>query len=306
MLRWSLILTVWKKINDELEEVKRAKVCYEGLRDAFKEKYPDIYAANFKETNSVNKKNVTENNRDKRRYLNLHEDETEIKSWDDLFNLLMHCRWNYMAYVITNGVLYIGNKYSNTVKDLSDAKIFDDKKTADNVYKSSIPKPFKNISFKVEECKDVIVTKDMINCSNKYIHVNIEDFKLTIDHLSKQLSTFKNNKDYLLNQESVIDKMLSDVEHYIENNCFSAADGYKLAKIIQYLRRYRRKVKDELLIIGNIESQNCNNIAKGSFLNSITGLDNRLFKPRVLNILFEINGVNKTFEYIKNYKYDEN
>lgn len=40
-----------KKINEELEEVKRAKVVYEGLRDAFKEKYPDVYATNFKNEN---------------------------------------------------------------------------------------------------------------------------------------------------------------------------------------------------------------------------------------------------------------
>ena len=48
-----------KKIQNELEEVKRAKVCYEGLRDAFKEKYPDIYKANFPdevEDKSSNKK----------------------------------------------------------------------------------------------------------------------------------------------------------------------------------------------------------------------------------------------------------
>lgn len=83
-----------KKINDELEEVKRAKVCYEGLRDAFKEKYPDIYAANFKEDNSVNKnKNVTsnnydENNRGKRRYLNLSEDKSNIEDLSYLFKLL--------------------------------------------------------------------------------------------------------------------------------------------------------------------------------------------------------------------------
>lgn len=35
------------KMNEELEEVKRAKVVYEGLRDAFKEKYPEAYAVNF-------------------------------------------------------------------------------------------------------------------------------------------------------------------------------------------------------------------------------------------------------------------
>ena len=48
-----------KKIQNELEDLKRAKVCYEGLRNAFKEKYPDIYKANFPdevEDKSSNKK----------------------------------------------------------------------------------------------------------------------------------------------------------------------------------------------------------------------------------------------------------
>ena len=38
-----------KKIQEELEEVKRSKTVYEGLRDSFKEKYPDIYKINFKD-----------------------------------------------------------------------------------------------------------------------------------------------------------------------------------------------------------------------------------------------------------------
>ena len=44
-----------KKINEELEEVKRAKIVYEGLRDTFKEKYPDVYRANFPDENVDNK-----------------------------------------------------------------------------------------------------------------------------------------------------------------------------------------------------------------------------------------------------------
>ena len=49
-----------KKINEELEEVKRAKVVYEGLRDTFKEKYPDVYRANFPEDKVENKNSKTD------------------------------------------------------------------------------------------------------------------------------------------------------------------------------------------------------------------------------------------------------
>lgn len=49
-----------KKINEELEEVKRAKVCYEGLRDTFKKKYPDIYKSNFPE--EITSKKINPNN----------------------------------------------------------------------------------------------------------------------------------------------------------------------------------------------------------------------------------------------------
>ena len=36
-----------KKIQSELEEVKKAKIVYEGLRDKFKKEHPDIYKVNF-------------------------------------------------------------------------------------------------------------------------------------------------------------------------------------------------------------------------------------------------------------------
>lgn len=49
-----------KKINEELEEVKRAKVVYEGLRDTFKEKYPDVYRANFHNDKVENKNSKTD------------------------------------------------------------------------------------------------------------------------------------------------------------------------------------------------------------------------------------------------------
>ena len=75
-----------KKINQELEEVKRAKVCYEGLRDAFKEKYPDIYKANFKEEKHCDCKKDDDKSYSQKRYKPIKIDEDIL---DDLIKVIL-------------------------------------------------------------------------------------------------------------------------------------------------------------------------------------------------------------------------
>ena len=79
-----------KKIQNELEEVKRAKVCYEGLRDAFKEKYPDIYKANFPDETVKTRADSTSNK--PRSNVKLEgfnkSDFDDIKSYDNLYDFI--------------------------------------------------------------------------------------------------------------------------------------------------------------------------------------------------------------------------
>lgn len=75
-----------KKIQDELEEVKRAKICYEGLRDAFKEKYPDIYKANFPDEVEDKSHTNTSTNKKPKRY-NVHELEN-IDNFGALYDFI--------------------------------------------------------------------------------------------------------------------------------------------------------------------------------------------------------------------------
>lgn len=85
-----------KKINEELEEVKRAKVVYEGLRDSFKEKYPDVYNVNFGEDNEC--KTKVNNSKDKSNTINhvtydkngkKYEDEVALDAFADIMNELL-------------------------------------------------------------------------------------------------------------------------------------------------------------------------------------------------------------------------
>ena len=79
-----------QKIQNELEDLKRAKVCYEGLRDAFKEKYPDIYKANFPDETVKTRADSTGNK--PRSNVKLEgfnkSDFDNIKSYDNLYDLI--------------------------------------------------------------------------------------------------------------------------------------------------------------------------------------------------------------------------
>ena len=96
-----------KKIQSELEEVKRAKVVYEGLRDKFKKEHPDIYKVNFpddcvgdtKDINNADKNtDVTRSNRtDRSRRLldELHDESHKVNphnyyTYGDLYTRLLN------------------------------------------------------------------------------------------------------------------------------------------------------------------------------------------------------------------------
>ena len=104
----------------------------------------------------------------------------------------------------------------------------------------------------------------------------------------------------MLDEESNIDKQISDILHYIEFYNFSASDGYKLCKALKELRLRRKDIKNELDLIGIITTHTCNNIANGNTNKAIDNLGKRQYAPRVLNDLF----VNKDISYLLNDKTD--
>ena len=125
---------------------------------------------------------------------------------------------------------------------------------------------------------------DKINFS--YTKVDIDDLRESINGLSEKFTTLKGNKEWLLNEESNIDKQISDILHYIEFYNFSASNGYKLCKALKELRLRRRDIKNELELIGIISTHTCNNIANGNTNKAIDTLGKKQYAPRVLNDLF--------------------
>lgn len=78
-----------ERMNAELEEVKRAKIVYEGLRDAFKEKYPEAYKMNFGEHNDsvTDSNNLSKRKTEEKHY---HNELLEMLNLLDVFDYKRH------------------------------------------------------------------------------------------------------------------------------------------------------------------------------------------------------------------------
>lgn len=206
-------------------------------------------------------------------------------------------------YIITNGYSYICDNLCNTTKEIDKAKIFDKIKTANNVYRSSISREYKLMGFQVREAdtgnsnsNNSVTINTNVNISNtassndkinsSYTEVDIDDLRESINSLSEKFTALKGNKEWLFDEESNIDKQISDILHYIEFYNFSASDGYKLCKALKELRLRRRDVKNKIELISIISTHTCNNIANGNTNKAIDNLSKKQYTPRVLNDLF--------------------
>jgi hypothetical protein len=172
------------------------------------------------------------------------------------------------------------------IPNKDNAKRFPSEANAKAILKSCVPKILRtNYTWKVVEIDEEFGAINKVNA--KYTHVDIDNLKETINDLSSKLSTLQGNKEWLLEEESNIDKQISDVLHFLEFNSFSACEGYKLCKALKELRLKRREVKNELEIINILNTHNCNHIANGNTNKAISGIENKQYSPRVLNELFE-------------------
>lgn len=197
---------------------------------------------------------------------------------------------NNMCYIFVDGDIYLGmnNKNYIPVKNKADAKRFPTKSNAQNMLQSSVPKILKRTySWNLEEIEEVEISNSTTKVNTQYTHVDIDDLKESINSLSGKLSTLKGNKEWLLEEESNLDKQISDILHFLEFNTFSACEGYKLCKALKELRLKRREVKNELEIINILNCHTCNNIANGNTNKAISGISNKHYTPRVLTELFE-------------------
>lgn len=126
---------------------------------------------------------------------------------------------------------------------------------------------------------------------------NYQEIKDELNSFAPKLKSIIDQQEMLNIELSNIDIEIQDILHYIEFHKFSACEGYKLAKMIQVARDKRRKVKNKLEVINIFKTSTCTSISSGHLVNRLDGIDHKVYKPRVLDELFE-NGKNKKRENI--------
>lgn len=193
-------------------------------------------------------------------------------------------------HILVSGDTYVGKSKGVFVpiKNRNDAVMFKSEAAANNTRVSGLPKILRtNYNWSIVEVVENNTDVESDAKPATYTHIDVAKLMGSINELSGVFSTLQGNKDWLLEQESNLDKQISDILHWIEFNDFSACDGYKLCKALKDLRLQRRNVKNELEVIRIIGVHTCSNLANGKTGNAINGLNTRKYEPRVLSELFE-------------------
>lgn len=126
----------------------------------------------------------------------------------------------------------------------------------------------------------------------------------SIEDLLNFVTTIKNQKDKLFNEVGTFDKMLGDLDHELELKSMNGAKMLQWAKERKSVLLDRRKKKDELYIITELEKKfpQMNSLygqIKG-IINTTKkleeGLENRFYRPRVLTDRFDVPEIKKQKE----------
>lgn len=192
-----------------------------------------------------------------------------------------------MPYIIGNGKMYIHRSKSNrcsAVDNIAEASVWASKKKARNVIEHCLNKQLRKL------CLDVIPIDD--SESNERVNSNpIElgfDILEKVDEISELAKQAENRAAYLSEQIRQVDLSIVDIEHAAEFYNLNASQGYKLYKMLHDARIKRRELKNELDKIRYFLGSKTNVTGMENLRKSIEGLDNRQYRPRVINELFNV------------------
>ena len=190
-----------------------------------------------------------------------------------------------MDYVIRNGAIFIKLNDSGAPVTCAESQkgLFEYSK-AKNIC-ASLPKTLKKMNFRVEAIPDIppkVEEQKVI----KNTYVPSENVTRWIEKLGQleDVLTEVSERDKELNGElSDVDLKLQDILHNIELS--DKCDMYKswqMINEIRDLRKQRRDIKDEKLVLSGIKSQGIAYLSRSSVQKCVDGLSKRKYRIRII------------------------
>ena len=192
-----------------------------------------------------------------------------------------------LDYIIRNsGGLYIKLNENGTPITCNELQkgLFECSK-ANNIC-NSLPKQLKKFKFFVEAVPDIQpkIEEQKVNTTNTY--KPSENVTRWINELGRceDIISEANNRYQELNAKlSEVDLKLQDVLHNIEltDKC-DMYKSWKMINEIRDLRKQRRNIKDEKLVLSGIKSQGITYLSRSSVQKCVDGLSKRKYRIRIV------------------------
>lgn len=179
-----------------------------------------------------------------------------------------------------------GGAFETCTKSM--ATHFEEEK-ARNVLKN-LPKTFRKFNFSIfgnYNVSELDMTES--NADEEHVIFNAAYKKSdSVDFWINKMKEFQGFSDEALKRKSQLVQDLSNVDKEVSNclhkieltNWKNGCDGYKEYKSLKTVLEKRRKIKDELIIVGSILNSNLGDIEAEEFEKTVDWLNNRVFKIR--------------------------
>lgn len=192
----------------------------------------------------------------------------------------------FLDYVIRNGAIFIKlNESGRPVTCVESQKGLFEYSKAKNIC-ASLPKTLKKMNFKVEAIPDIQpkVEEQKVVATNTYVpSENVTRWIEKLGQLEDVLTEVSERDEELNGELSDVDLKLQDILHNIElcNKC-DMYTAWETINSIRDLRKKRREIKDEKLVLSGIKSQGITYLSRSSVQKCVDGLSKRKYRIRIV------------------------
>ena len=192
-----------------------------------------------------------------------------------------------MDYIIRNkSGLYVKLNENGTPETCNESQrgLFECSK-ANNIC-NSLPKQLKKFNFFVEAVPEIQPKIDKQNVITTNTYEPSDNVTRWINELGRCediLSEASNRYDELNGELSDVDLKLQDILHNIElcNKC-DMYTAWETINCIRELRKKRREIKDEKLVLSGIKTQGITYLSRSSVQKCVDGLSKRKYRIRIV------------------------